>query len=209
MKNCKYCGAVLADDARACSNCGRPTGYVPMKSAEEKRSGPELNTAEQESSPVSDSWNAGEKKGSGNDPWSDRQQNDSWNDRQQNDSWSDRQQVPPYGYPYGQYGQPMRTSGYAVASFLLGIASPFLNSFYMAPSVLAIVFGVLGVLQCNRQSEVYKGKWMAVTGIVLGGVFLLIYLVLFYYAFRLLQDPEFYSFFQEYMEQVQSSIIFR
>ena len=61
MKNCKYCGAMLPDDARACSNCGRPTGYVPVKAPEEKKTAPEAVDSGSDASKAGEdsSWNTG------------------------------------------------------------------------------------------------------------------------------------------------------
>ena len=225
MKNCKYCGAMLPDDARACSNCGRPTGYVPVKAPEEKKTAPEAVDSGSDASKAGEdsSWNTGsfenaehkEKSGTWSRPVDGSGSDDLWS-RPESDPWGQRQpNADPFGggmrpMPEGfGYGQERRTSGYAIASFVLGIIAPIFNGFYLAPSILAITFGIIAIVQCSRHKDLYKGKWMGITGIVLGGVFLLIYIILFAYAFWLLQDPEFASFFQEYMDQIQNAMIFR
>ena len=81
--------------------------------------------------------------------------------------------------PYGntQFYPPMeKTSGFAVASLVLGIVSVFFNAFWMIPSVLAIIFGIIGYLQSKKPG--YKGGGMAIAGLVLGIIFLAIYVLL-------------------------------
>ena len=56
-----------------------------------------------------------------------------------------------------------RNSGLAVASLVLGIAGFFINFL----SILAIIFGALGMSQTAKNPEL-KGRGMAITGLVLG-----------------------------------------
>ena len=77
---------------------------------------------------------------------------------------------PPPGY-YG-YGPQTRTSGYAIASLVLGIVW-----FYWITSILAIIFGHIAVSQCNRSNGAITGKGMAIAGLVLGYVWLGLLLV--------------------------------
>ena len=81
----------------------------------------------------------------------------------------------PYGAPppgYVSYGAPpptggnTRTNGMAVASLVLGIVGIVLCVFFV-PWILAIIFGVIGIRQCNADPS-YTGKGMAVAGLVLG-----------------------------------------
>ena len=83
--------------------------------------------------------------------------------------------VAPYGTPppgYVSYGVPVampgnsRTNGMAVASLVLGIVGIVLCVFFV-PWVLAIVFGVIGIRQCNADPS-YTGRGMAIAGLVLG-----------------------------------------
>jgi hypothetical protein len=77
-----------------------------------------------------------------------------------------------------------RTSGYAIASLILGIAGFFV--FPVVPSILAIVFGLKAREELRRNPAV-GGEGLATAGIVLGWVgialtaigllFLLIFLV--------------------------------
>ena len=62
---------------------------------------------------------------------------------------------------------PQQTSGKAIASLILGLASPFLCFFTGLP---AIILGSLGLSDINNPKKNVKGKGMAVTGMVLGGI---------------------------------------
>lgn len=94
---------------------------------------------------------------------------------------------PPPQHPYSnptapaQYG-PQAGNGLAVAALVLGIAGflltwipLFIGLFFGGiPDILAIVFGICGIVRANR---VGRGMGMAVTGLVLGGLaFLSIFL---------------------------------
>lgn len=60
-----------------------------------------------------------------------------------------------------------RTSGYAIASLILGIAGFFV--FPIVPSILAIVFGLKAREELRRDPAV-GGEGLATAGIVLGWV---------------------------------------
>jgi hypothetical protein len=62
---------------------------------------------------------------------------------------------------------PIRTSGKAIASLVLGILSLFTCVFTGIPAVL---FGVFGLADINNPKKRVSGKGMAITGIVLGGL---------------------------------------
>lgn len=86
-------------------------------------------------------------------------------------------QQPP-GHPYpagpGPYVQSAG-NGFAVAAFVLGLFGflvtwiPFFIGLFLGglPDVLAIVFGICGIVRANR---VHRGMGLAVTGLVLGGL---------------------------------------
>ena len=57
-----------------------------------------------------------------------------------------------------------RTSGMAIAALVIGIAG---FVFFGPLSILAIIFGAIGISQINRDPNL-KGKGMAVAGLVLG-----------------------------------------
>ena len=70
----------------------------------------------------------------------------------------------PYGAQGG--GPATRTNGMAIASLVLGIVG-VLACFLFIPWILAIIFGIIGIKQCNEDPS-YTGKGMAVAGLVLG-----------------------------------------
>ena len=72
--------------------------------------------------------------------------------------------VPQYAAPYGQYGQyaqPVTNSGLAIASLVCGLlfCVPFC-------SILAIIFGILGIIQTKDGQR--GGRGLAIAGLVLG-----------------------------------------
>jgi Domain of unknown function (DUF4190) len=79
--------------------------------------------------------------------------------------------MPPYG------GQPQsKPSGMAIASLVLGIIGVPMFCFVL-PSLLAVVFGGVGIRQCTK-NPVYSGKGMAIAGLVLGLLTLLGFVLL-------------------------------
>ena len=66
----------------------------------------------------------------------------------------------------GAGGPAARTNGLAVASLVLGIVG-ILLCFIFIPWILAIVFGLIAMKQCN-EDPTYTGKGLAVAGLVLG-----------------------------------------
>jgi hypothetical protein len=74
---------------------------------------------------------------------------------------------PPYGHHYGSvYPLPHEqggTNGFAVASLIFGAVWLF-----WLGSILAVVFGVIGLRQIDRQGD--GGRGLAIAGIVLGCV---------------------------------------
>lgn len=58
-----------------------------------------------------------------------------------------------------------RTNGFAVASFVCAMLS-----FLFIPAVPALLFGVLSLDQMKKYPDTYKGKWMAVAGVIVGGI---------------------------------------
>ena len=236
MKECIYCGAALPDEAKACSNCGRP---LPMaESISESES--ETQNASQVNQPQSGAgtmWNQPEQNGQAA-PWNQPEQNGQatpWNHETPYGygQWNDRQ---PYGSPngqpdgqlngqpngqnqwnpgpngwvpqgqgYGVYGAPQHMHGMAVASLIMGVLSLFLNSLYFIPSLLAIGFGIAAILQIRKTPHYYKGSGLAIAGIVLGAVFLIVYIGLILWALHMMQDPEFMQLVQQYMEMMEQS----
>lgn len=62
------------------------------------------------------------------------------------------------------------TDKVAVASLVAGVLSVFLWSFSIVP-LSALILGIIGV---TRTGDKAKGRWMAITGTVLGVLFLLV-----------------------------------
>jgi hypothetical protein len=72
---------------------------------------------------------------------------------------------------------PQRTSGKAIAALVLGIVSMCVPYVGIVTGVIAIVFGVLGMKEVDRDPQTVKGKGMAITGLVLGAVALVLYII--------------------------------
>lgn len=69
-----------------------------------------------------------------------------------------------------------RTSGYAIASMILGVVT-FLGGIYIiVPPILAVVFGHKARSEMRNDPKSVKGGGMAFTGLLLGYFGLLIYL---------------------------------
>jgi hypothetical protein len=90
--------------------------------------------------------------------------------------------APPYGQPsgppYGQVMQPMAVvvappaSGAALASMILGIVGLVFGCFLCGiPSVLAIIFGHIGLNQ--TKNDVKSGRGQAIAGLVMGYVLII------------------------------------
>lgn len=85
-------------------------------------------------------------------------------------------QMPPNPYQPMAGPYPHRSgNGFAVAALVLGIWGflvtwiPFFIGLFLGfvPDVLAIVFGICGVIRANRGA---RGMGMAVTGLILGSL---------------------------------------
>lgn len=81
------------------------------------------------------------------------------------------QGYPPPGYPYG-YAQPTRTSGMAIAGFVLSL---------VVCGVLGLIFSIMGNNEVKRSNGTVTGGGLALAGIIIGIIRIvieLIYLVL-------------------------------
>ncbi len=90
-------------------------------------------------------------------------------------------ELPP-APPYAHATQPVytgarRTSGMAIASLVLGIASFLFDWLLLIPSLLGLIFGIVAVVQIGRNPGM-GGKAMAIIGIILSVVAALIWLLL-------------------------------
>ncbi len=70
-----------------------------------------------------------------------------------------------------------RTSGMATASLVLGIIGLFINPL----SILAIIFGGIGIAQTGRDATL-KGRGMAVAGLILGIIVVLAWIAIIIWA---------------------------
>ena len=94
-------------------------------------------------------------------------------------------QFPQYGaqpgyppqYPYGGYGYPPApaqsgTSGMAIAAMVCGICG-FLC---IVPGVVGIILGIVSLSQLKRTQQ--NGRGMAITGIVVGAAWIVLFVLL-------------------------------
>jgi hypothetical protein len=86
---------------------------------------------------------------------------------------------PPWSDPASLYGgqipvgAPQSNSGLAIASLVLGLAGLVLSWFtFGIPSLLALIFGIVGIRQTTHRQR--AGRGLAVTGTVLGAIMLLL-----------------------------------
>jgi Domain of unknown function (DUF4190)/Septum formation len=81
----------------------------------------------------------------------------------------------PFGTPYGGYGSPYptgrpyspKTSGWAIASFVLGL---------LAVVILSVIFGFVALSRIKRLGQ--QGRGFAIAGLVLSGLWVLLIILL-------------------------------
>jgi hypothetical protein len=77
------------------------------------------------------------------------------------------------GMPFTMEGTTLEaagtSNGFCVASLVLGIVGLPLMCF-VVPSVLAVIFGIVGLNRVNQSGAESTGKGMAIAGIVTGGI---------------------------------------
>ena len=151
-----------------------------------------------------DGWNNSQQGGWNNgqqNSWDNSQQG-GWNNGQQG-GWNGGQQNGwngPQAGPYGPSGTMQRSNPFAMASCIFGVVATILNSLLFLPSILAIVFGLIGFMQIRKNPEIFRGKWMAIVGIVMGVICLIVYGIFFHRVYNaLLQDPELIQQVQQYI----------
>lgn len=115
-------------------------------------------------------------------------------------TWAAAPPAPAPGImsPPSEAGVPPRTSAKATTAMVLGIVAccitfvPLAGAFLALPlGIAALVLGILGVKECNRDPAMVKGKGMAVTGIVLGSIMVvlgILLLILVTVGFAALED---------------------
>jgi len=92
-------------------------------------------------------------------------------------------QQPGYGVPQGfgmpGYGSPpVKSSGLAIASMILGIFSMIGGGALLVPPILATVFGHVALGHCNK-NPLLGGKGMAISGLVMGWICLAGWIIFF------------------------------
>jgi Na+/melibiose symporter-like transporter len=68
-------------------------------------------------------------------------------------------------------------SKYAAVAMIFGIIS-FFNLFGLEKAIAAIIFAVLGFKEIEKHQPALKGKGMSMAGIILGAVYLLLFIIL-------------------------------
>lgn len=80
--------------------------------------------------------------------------------------------------PPNQQQAYVHNSGYAIAALVLGI----FGWLYAVPAILAVIFGHIAITKVKRSQGWVIGKGMAIAGLVLGYVWLALFVVLFIVA---------------------------
>ena len=159
-------------------------------------------------------------------PWNQR---DPWNPQGTQDPWGQntdpqqpyggwQPQVPPNGQPdYNGYNRQQipvyapqqaglrKYNTYAVWALVCGGLASFLNGLVFVPSILAIVFGIVALVQTRRNAQLYKGSWMAVAGLLFGIFFLIVYGYVFHMIFQAVQNPETLEQLQQYLKEISNT----
>ncbi len=188
MKTCKNCGAQMAEQAKFCTICG-------TSAAEEQKAGQDQNSGADPSGYQSRGY---QEQNYQNYP---NYQNQAYPNQggQNYGGYQDPGSQMYGGYPnqaYGNYGQPGITSGLAVASLVFGIVGIFLGYLGAAlmvaalinpswtilaillyvPSALGVLLGIAGIAKTGDGRT--KGRGLAIAGLVLGIVFLLVWVIM-------------------------------
>lgn len=116
-------------------------------------------------------------------------------DREEGPGWwlaSDGKWYPPESHPQVTTPPPaipqrQATNGMAVASLVLGIVGVVTFGFIVIPSVLAVIFGHLGLSNIKKSGGELGGRGMAIAGLVLG--YIGVAWLLFLFASVLISAP--------------------
>ena len=71
---------------------------------------------------------------------------------------------------------PLKSNGFAVTGFILGLVSIFLAFIGMLP-ILAVIFSTIGLFTFKPMTQ--KNRWMAIVGLVLGVLYTFSYLQIY------------------------------
>lgn len=92
--------------------------------------------------------------------------NENQNANTQNNAQSNDWQTVKTGEVVGKPEAERNYNGIAIASFICGLVGLF---YYQIPcGIAALITGIIGLIKYNPEKE--KGKWMSITGIVLGSL---------------------------------------
>lgn len=194
---CRKCGTKIDDDSNFCFQCGN------MISAPQAEQPFYNNKTEEPVQPVQDDDNSSQSDNNDytvvNDTNSDRFYN-------HQDTYSNYNS----GYNNVNFNKPITKSktGFAVASLIISILSlpscccniyvPF-TPILPILSILSIIFGIIGLKS--------RLKGLAITGIIIGGIGILMYIVLLLFFYFTPQGAEFqntlWSEFKRAMEESQ------
>ena len=145
MKFCPKCGREMEDTQRFCPICGYD--MAGQKTTLQRYNGGQQN------------YNNGQQQ----NYYNGQQQNYNIGQQQYNGGY----QQMPYNYGYAQPGIDYRkTTGMGIAALVCSLIGIFFFGAILDP--LAIIFGGVGISQCNSQPNVYKGKGLAIAGLVIG-----------------------------------------
>ena len=142
-------------------------------------------------------------------PWTRPDGQNGWNTNQQG-NWGWQQNGPmPQGY--GQYpvngnqtNIPGRYNTFAIWSLVFGVLASFLNGLVFVPSIIAIIFAVVGLVQIRKNPGLFRGKWMAIAGLAFGVFFLIVYGYVFHVVFQAVQNPETFEQLQQYLKEINA-----
>ena len=146
-------------------------------------------------------------------PWGQPQQGpqNQWGQPQQQGPWGWQQNDPSgqgYRGPYPGYGMQQNTqvryNTFALWSLVFGFLSSFLNGLVFIPSIIAIVFAVIGLIQISKNPGAFKGRWMAIVGLIFGVAFLVVYGYVFHIVFQAVQNPETFEQLQQYLKEINA-----
>ena len=138
-------------------------------------------------------------------------QQNPWGQQNGQNQWGWQQGTDPrqQGYGYGpnqgnRNGQQAfpQYNKFAIWGLIFGAVASFLNGFLFVPSILAIIFCIIALVQIRNNPGRYRGKAMAIVGLAFGIIFLIVYAYIFSRVFTALQDPETMQQLQKYLQEI-------
>ena len=147
MKFCPSCGTKCEDSMRFCQNCGSALPSAP---------------------------NSGNTN-SGSQNTQQRSNTNTYQNQYQNkNQYQNQYQNPNPNSGFNTYQRP--TNGMGVAALVLGIIGCFISWFTLGiPSILAIIFGALGIVKASKDPQ--YGKGTSIAGLILGIIIFAIFII--------------------------------